>query len=81
MYCHSIYSFTLPTIKDKNGKLLGNSTDIKNRWKQYYEDLYNESSPVDNTVLNEITPSNGYEHMGDILGEEVEAAIGNGLET
>ena len=40
-------------IKDKDGKLLESRTDIKNRWKEYFEKLYNETNPVDKTILQE----------------------------
>src|SRR3984885_7608136 len=65
------------TVKDKEGKVLEDKADIKNRWKEYYETLYNEENPVDSTVLDEIPSSNSHEHMEDILEEEVEAAIRN----
>ena len=32
---------------------------------------------MDNTVLDGLPTSNGHKHMGDILREEVDAAIGN----
>ena len=61
-------------IKDKDGKLLESRTDIKNRWKEYFEKLY-ETNPVDKTILQEMPPCNRQEHMEDILREEVEAAV------
>ena len=64
-------------IKDKDGKLLESRTDIKNRWKEYFEKLYNETNPVDKTILQEMPPCNRQEHMEDILREEVEAAVGS----
>src|SRR6218665_2960106 len=62
-------------IKDKDGKLLESRTDIKNRWKEYFEKLYNETNPVDKTILQEMPPCNKQEHMEDILREEVESAV------
>src|SRR6218665_2572562 len=64
-------------IKDKDGELLESRTDIKNRLKEYFEKLYNETDPVDKTILQEMPPCNGHEHMEDILREEVQAAIGS----
>src|SRR6218665_3193202 len=52
-------------------------TDIKNRWKEYFEKLYNETNPVEKTILQEMPPCNSHEHMEDILREEVEAAVGS----
>lgn len=69
------FSPRLATIKDKNGKILDDKKDIKSRWKQHYEELYNESNPVDSTVLNELPTSNKHECMEDILRGEVETAI------
>ncbi|CAF2169496.1 unnamed protein product [Rotaria magnacalcarata] len=47
-------------IKDKNGKLLVNSTDQLERWREYFCELFNIHSTVDPDVINEIqitTPS------------------------
>ncbi|CAF2129927.1 unnamed protein product [Rotaria magnacalcarata] len=47
-------------IKDKNGKLLVNSTDRLERWREYFCELFNIHSTVDPDVINEIqitTPS------------------------
>src|SRR6218665_2317901 len=48
-------------IKDKDGKLLESRTDIKNRWKEYFEKLYNKTNPVDKTILQEMPPCNRQE--------------------
>ena len=45
-------------IKDKDGKLLESRTAIKDRWKEYFEKLYNETNPVDKTILLEMPPCN-----------------------
>ncbi|CAF4836694.1 unnamed protein product, partial [Rotaria sp. Silwood2] len=47
-------------IEDKNGKLLVNSADQLERWREYFCELLNVSSTVDPCVINEIqitTPS------------------------
>src|SRR6218665_2425226 len=74
--CGNAYTKTA-VIKDKDGKLLESRTDIKNRWKGYFKKLYNETNPVDKTILQEMPPCNRQEHMEDILREEVEAAVGS----
>lgn len=67
----------LPTVKSKAGETLAEKEQIKGRWKEYYEGLYNEQNPVDETVLDELPPTNTAEHMDDFLEEEVAAAIKN----
>ncbi|CAF4470386.1 unnamed protein product, partial [Rotaria magnacalcarata] len=47
-------------IGDKNGKLLVNSTDQLERWREYFCELLNVHSTVDPYVINEVqitTPS------------------------
>src|SRR6218665_1314285 len=67
----------LASMKNKEGKPLDNQREIKERWKQHYEDLYNEGNPADDTVLEELPASNGHEQMLDIMEKEVEVAIKN----
>ena len=67
----------LTTVKSKAGETLAEKEQIKGRWKEYYEGLYNEQNPVDETVLDELPPTNTTEHMDDFLEEEVAAAIKN----
>src|SRR6218665_434550 len=67
----------LASVKNKEGKPLDNKREIKERWKQRYEELYNEGNPVDDTVLEELPASNGHEQMLDIMEKEVEVAIQN----
>ena len=71
------FSPKVTTVKDKDGKILEDRKDIRDRWGEYYEKLYNERNTVDQTVLADIPTSNSQEHMEDILREEVEAAIRN----
>jgi len=67
----------LPTLKNKAGETLAEKGQIKSRWKEYYEGLYNEQNPVDSTVLTELPPTNASEYTEDFLEEEVAAAIKN----
>src|SRR3984885_12289194 len=67
----------LITVKSKEGKLLNDKTEIKQRWKQYYEELYNNGNPVDRTVIKELPICNEHEKMESILREEIEMAIKN----
>jgi len=64
-------------LKNKAGQTLAEKGQIKSRWKEYYEELYNEQIPVDSTVLTELPPTNAAEYMEDFLEEEVAAAVKN----
>src|SRR6218665_3795928 len=72
-----IVAFPQSAGQRQNGKLLERRTDIKNRWKEYFAKLYNETNPVDKTILQEMPPCNRHEHMEDILREEMKAAVGS----
>jgi len=67
----------LATVKNKEGKPLDNKAEIKQRWKQHYEELYNSGNPVDRTVLEELPVNNKQERMLNIMEGEIEAAIKN----
>ncbi|CAM4769447.1 unnamed protein product [Rotaria magnacalcarata] len=67
-------------IQDKNGKLLVNSTDQLERWREYFCELFNIHSTVGSDVINEIqitTPSRpGLERQNAQPSiEEVERAL------
>ena len=64
-------------MKSKAGETLAEKDQIKTRWKEYYEELYNEQNPVDEAVIDELPTTNAAEHMDDFLEEEVAAAIKN----
>ena len=53
----------LQTVKDSCGKVLEEKESIKERWKEYSEDLYNRHNSVDNTMLSELTTTNQQEIM------------------
>ena len=58
------------TIKDKNGNLLTDKDDIKNRWKEYIEVLYDgEGKPLKENLKME------KESEVDLLASEIKAAI------
>ena len=46
------------TIKSANGKILSDPENVNSRWKDYFEALYNDSNPVDESVLSEIPSEN-----------------------
>ena len=40
--------------KDWDGKVLTGSKEVKGRWKESFEELYNRLCPVDTSILQEI---------------------------
>jgi len=61
-------------VQDQQGKILHEASDIRNRWKEYVEDLYtSEDRPQD--LGESSTPENEEDSGPDILKEEVLAAI------
>ena len=40
--------------KDKKGKILSDSEELKNRWNEHFRELYNPINPTDDSVLLEI---------------------------
>ena len=72
------YAPKVNTVKDKNGKLIKDEKTVKTRWKEYFEELYNDPNPVNESILNELHPSNREtsEEEPPILLDEVQNAIG-----
>src|SRR6218665_3716713 len=68
-------STKIATVKNKEGRILDNKKESKQRWKQHYEELYNNGNSVVRTVLEELPACNEHEKMLDIMESEVEAAI------
>ena len=67
-----IFHAKMGTIKDRNGRDLTESEDIKKRWQEYTEELYKKDlhNPDNhNTVITHPEP--------DILECEVKWALGN----
>ena len=42
------------SIKDKSGKLLLNSADRLERWRGYFNEIFNVPSVIDSNLINEI---------------------------
>lgn len=62
-------------VKDKDGKLLTGNKEIKERWREYSNDLYNHDLQVDEKVLDGLWQGQHQEKEPDILKSEVERAI------
>ena len=48
------HKVTATTIMDKSGKMLEGREEIKDRWKQHFEELYNISGPKNEEILQKI---------------------------
>ena len=65
----------MQTVKSKEGEVLTELQDVKNRWKENYEELYNNHNPVNKEMTDGIPQMPSYEEEPDILRGEVTAAI------
>ena len=65
----------MQTVKSKEGEVLTELKDVKNRWKENYEELYNNQNPVNKEMTDGIPQMPSYEEEPDILRGEVTAAI------
>ncbi len=65
----------LSAIKDQSGTVLEDGKQIKARWKQHFEKLYNEQNETDPDILKELPATNSHEPLDNVMKEEVEAAI------
>ena len=65
----------MQTVKSKEGEVLTGLQDVKNRWKENNEELYNNQNPVNKEMTDGIPQMPSYEEEPDILRGEVTAAI------
>ena len=66
---------TSSNIKDKDNKVLDKEEEVKQRWKDYYSELYNTPRQNDRTILEEIPPNINVDEEPEITREEVEKAL------
>jgi len=64
----------MQTVKSKEGEILTETNDVKNRWKQNYEDLYNNQNPVNKELTNTVPQMGSNTAEPEILLEEVISA-------
>jgi hypothetical protein len=62
-------------VKDKDGSMITDADKVKTRWKQYFEELYNDPNPVDERILVELENNRDEEPTPSIMIEEVTRAI------
>ena len=65
----------LSSIKDVDGSLLSDGREVKERWKEYFETLYNDPNPTQNNSLPDIPIHPNEEGEANILLCEVHMAI------
>ncbi|XP_072043289.1 uncharacterized protein [Amphiura filiformis] len=65
----------MQTVKSKEGEILSEANDVKERWKENFQDLYNRQNPVDKEFTNNIPqmPTSAVEP--DILRDEIVSSI------
>ena len=64
-------------IRNKDGEKIEDREEIRDRWREHFEELYNEKNPTDVTVLEEMPQNNNQDRLGQILKGEIEEAIKN----
>ena len=69
------YEMKTTMVMDKNGNILTDTTKIMERWKEYFEELYNCQTVVDSEILEDLPSNNSHESTEDFLMSEVENAI------
>jgi Reverse transcriptase (RNA-dependent DNA polymerase) len=62
-------------IKDRDGTMITDAEKVKTRWKQYFEELYNDPNPVDESFLENLDWNSDVEPTPNIMIEEVSRAI------
>ena len=63
------------SVKNKDRELLTDDERIKDRWKENYEDLYNQPNPKDTNILQILLNNQPSENEPAILRSEVQSAI------
>ena len=66
---------TVKIVKDRNGLILNGDKEVKNRWKEYFEELYNDPNTVDRTVLSHIPETREEDNKPEFMLYEFRAAI------
>lgn len=62
-------------ITDKRGKVIEGKEQVKNRWKEYFEELYRLDECKETDILKELKATNKEEGLENFTEEEVRMAI------
>ena len=65
----------MQSVKTKDGNILTEEEDVKNRWRESYQELYNIENPYNIDILKSIPKCSNPEEEPCILREEVAKAI------
>ena len=65
----------LGTVKGEDGSVLTEPTEVRKRWKEYFDKLYNDPSEVDEEYMTNIDERRNYEDIPYLMEDEVETAI------
>ena len=65
----------MQTVKSKDGTVLTELQDVKNRWKENYKELYNSQNPINQEMVDSIPQMPDCEEEPEILREEITSAI------
>ena len=63
------------SVKDEQGRILTDPAEVKLRWKNYFDKLYNDPNEVDEQFLENFPVANNIEDIPTIGLDEVEAAV------
>src|ERR1700733_11870042 len=65
------------SIKDENDILITEPEKVKERWREYFDKLYNDPNKTEEACLNNMTEKGNMEDIPPLGEDEVEAAINN----
>ena len=65
----------MQTVKNKNGDVLTEMQEVKDRWKENYNELYNNPNPINVEMTETIPQMTCMDKEPDLLKEEISSAI------
>jgi hypothetical protein len=65
----------MQTVKSKDGQILTELNDVKDRWRENYEDLYNHQNSINEVFFSKIPQMPYMEEEPTIMRSEVTSAI------
>ena len=69
------YNPRMQSVKGKDGKILTEEGEVKNRWKESYQEINNTDNPNNKDILDTIPVSTNLDKEPGIMRDEVERAI------
>ncbi|XP_072028136.1 uncharacterized protein [Amphiura filiformis] len=65
----------MQTVKSKDGQILTESEEVKDRWKESFQELYNKKNPTDEELTQSVPQMPSCKIEPAILREEIESAV------